>query len=136
MTGIFSWVTTHGSIHDSVSIDTAILSIRILQLCSKGKSYKLSQSSIPLNLTQYSLCWLDVSSILARLYLCMVSRLCEDMVIRFPRCSTSIIHRLQTWEYEIVGYQGIRIPRSSLIWYLNFFLFYLRLGTETYLRTP
>ena len=98
-------------------IRTIILYIRILCLCMKGSSNKLSRSSTSLDLTQYPLIFLFVCRILAGYSGCMVSHLCEETAIQLPQGVTFSIHRLQNQGYTKFSYYGIRFSRLNLICY-------------------
>ena len=92
-----------------------ILYIRTLWFCSKVRSYKLSQSSMPLYLTLDPIGCLGVRWILAGSPGCMVSCLPGYTIIRLPWDSTSSIHGLWSLGYKIACYQGIQVPRLNLI---------------------
>ena len=114
--GLLSSSTNQGCIAKDVS--PFILSIIILWFCTKVRSYKLSQISTPLDITQYPLVCLGVRWILAGSSYCMVSHLCDDTEgIWLPQGITSSIHGLQTQLYEIVIYHRIWVPRSNILCY-------------------
>ena len=71
---------------------------------------------MPLDINQYPQGCLGVSHILAGYSGYMVYRLYESIGIWLPQGSTSSIHGLQTRAYEIVGYHGIWVLRSNLIY--------------------
>ena len=95
-----------------------ILSIWIIWLFSKGRYNKTPQSSMPLDITQDTIGCLCFRRILSGYSGCMLSSLCEDTRIRFPRGITSVIHGLRTWGCKIFSYYGMRLPRLNLICYL------------------
>ena len=107
-----------------------ILYFIILGSCSKGRSYELSRSSKPLDITQVPLGGLGIFWILAISSGCMVSHLHEDTGIWLSWGITPSIHGLQTQGYEIVCYRGIRVLSLNLLlcsfilptWHMGVFL--------------
>ena len=111
-------ISSTNKVSTAKDILPVILYFKILWSCSKGRSYKLSRSSKPLDITQVPLGGLGIFWILAISSGCMVSHLHEDTGIWLSWGITPSIHGLQTQGYEIVCYHWICVLRLNLICYL------------------
>ena len=89
-----------------------ILSVIILWFCRNGRSYNLSHSSTPLDISQDPLGYLGIHKVLTGLSGCMVSCIFNNIGIWLPQGIVSSIHGLWTRGYKIEIQHEIRVPRS------------------------